>query len=197
MIWACREGGNRKGTAPRGCPLGPTTRRAKASKLVPGASSCSSPANFAHGPYAPAAALIAGTLAAECDFFSIGTNDLTQYAVAADRTNARVAPLADALHPAILRLVHQTVQTGHAAGIWVGLCGELAGDPLAAPVLLGLELDELSMSPPAIPAVKQAVSRVRLTEARALAKTVLNLDTAEAVRQEIKDRFPGGTASPE
>ena len=136
----------------------------------------------------PSAVAIADQLAAEVDFFSIGTNDLGQYVMAADRTNAKVAPLADAFHPAVLRMVRQTIQAAHAAGIWVGLCGELAGDPLAAPILLGLGLDEFSMNPPAIPAVKQAIARLTVAEAEAIAEAVLELDSAEAVREYVRER---------
>ncbi|HEX9926853.1 MAG TPA: phosphoenolpyruvate--protein phosphotransferase [Anaerolineae bacterium] len=130
----------------------------------------------------PASVAIADQLAAEVDFFSIGTNDLTQYATAADRTNARVAALADPFHPAVLRLINQTIAAAHAAGIWVGLCGEFAGDPLATPILLGLGLDEFSMSGPAIPLVKQTIGQLTMAEAEAIAQAVLKLDSAEAVR---------------
>lgn len=130
----------------------------------------------------PAAVAIADQLATEVDFFSIGTNDLSQYTVAADRTNARVSALADTFQPAVLRLIQQTISAAHTAGIWVGLCGEFAGNPLATPVLLGFGLDEFSMSGPAIPLVKQAINRLDLTEAKAIAQAVLQLDSAEAVR---------------
>jgi phosphocarrier protein FPr len=133
----------------------------------------------------PASVAIADQLAAEVDFFSIGTNDLTQYATAADRTNARVAALADPFHPAVLRLINQTIAAAHAAGIWVGLCGEFAGDPLATPILLGLGLDEFSMSGPAIPLVKQAIGQLTMADAQAIARAVLKLDSAEAVRQYV------------
>lgn len=129
----------------------------------------------------PSAVAVADQLAAEVDFFSIGTNDLTQYTMAADRGNPQVADLAQALDPAVLRMVQQTVEAGHAAGIWVGMCGELAGNPLATPVLLGLGLDELSMSAPAIPAVKNVVRRLTLSRAKAIAADALALDSATAV----------------
>jgi multiphosphoryl transfer protein len=129
----------------------------------------------------PSAVAIADQLAAEADFFSIGTNDLTQYLMAADRGNARVNHLADALQPAVLRQIKQVVEAGHAAGIWVGLCGELAGNELATPLLVGLGLDELSMNAPAIPAVKQAIRGLRLPEAQTLADEVLGLDSVTAV----------------
>lgn len=130
----------------------------------------------------PAAALLADRLAAEVDFLSIGTNDLSQYALAADRTNAQVSALADGFQPAVLRLVRMTVEAAHAQGKWVSLCGELAGDPLAVPLLVGLGLDELSMQPAAIPLVKQVIRALTLEAARALAHAALELDSAEAVR---------------
>lgn len=133
----------------------------------------------------PASVAIADQLAAEVDFFSIGTNDLTQYTTAADRTNARVAALADPFHPGVLRLINQTIEAAHTAGIWVGLCGEFAGDPLATAILLGLGLDEFSMSGPAIPLIKQTVGQLTMAEAQAIARAVLKLDSAEAVRQYV------------
>jgi phosphocarrier protein FPr len=130
----------------------------------------------------PAAALIAGALAPLVDFFSIGTNDLTQYTLAADRGNARVADLADAMHPAVLRLIAATCEGAGAAGRWVGVCGELAGDPAATSLLLGLGVRELSMSAPAIGLVKRAVRATRLDDARAVATSALSLEDAAAVR---------------
>jgi phosphocarrier protein FPr len=130
----------------------------------------------------PSAVAIADKLAAEVDFFSIGTNDLSQYVMAADRTNARVASLADAMHPSVLRMIHQTVQAGHASGIWVGLCGELASEPLATPILLGLGIDELSLNPQAIPKLKQTITQLTLAQAQAIAASALKLDSATKVR---------------
>ena len=118
----------------------------------------------------PAAVWSAEQLAREVDFFSIGTNDLTQYVMAADRGNARVAGLVDALQPAVLTAIQQVVTAAHNAGIWVGMCGELAGNAEATPLLVGLGLDELSMSAPAIPQVKAAIREVDVTAARASAK---------------------------
>ncbi len=137
----------------------------------------------------PSAVAVADQLAAEVDFFSIGTNDLSQYTMAADRTNARVGGLADPFQPAVLRLIRQTIEVAHAAGIWVGLCGEFAGHPLAAPILLGLGLDEFSMSAPAIPVVKQTIGRLNLTEAREIAAAALQLDSAEAIRAYVEQRL--------
>ncbi len=130
----------------------------------------------------PSAALMADALADSVDFFSIGTNDLSQYTLAADRTNAAIAPLADALHPAVLRLIRIVIEEAHAHGKWVGLCGELAGDPLAAPVLLGLGLDEFSMSARSIPLVKQAIRRYSVAQAREIAQHALSLGDAGEVR---------------
>jgi phosphocarrier protein FPr len=130
----------------------------------------------------PAAALMAAALAEEADFFSIGTNDLTQYAMAADRGNERVARLNDPLHPAVLRLVDATARGARTKERWVGVCGEVAGDELATPLLLGLGVRELSMASPAIPAVKQAVRSTALDDARSIASRALACSTAAEVR---------------
>ena len=134
----------------------------------------------------PAAALMADVLAEQVDFFSIGTNDLTQYTLAADRTNAAVSAIADALHPAVLRLIRMVVEAAHAHGKWVGLCGELAGDPFATPVLLGLGLDELSMTARSIPMIKQKIRLYSLEDARQIALTALNLPNAAEVRAYLR-----------
>ena len=136
----------------------------------------------------PSAAITADFMAGKVDFFSIGTNDLSQYIMAADRTNAVVSTLRDELHPAVLRMIRQTVTAGHAEEIRVGVCGEMAGDKLAVPVLLGLGVDELSMNPTAIPAVKQTISRISMAEAEKTADAVLNLDSAEEVRKYVLGR---------
>ena len=130
----------------------------------------------------PSAAMMASKLAARIDFLSIGTNDLTQYTLAADRGNERVADLTDALHPAVLRLIRITVDGAVASGRWVGVCGELAADPAATPLLLGLGIRELSMSVPSIAIVKDAVRSVDLAGARAMADAALALDDASSVR---------------
>jgi phosphocarrier protein FPr len=140
----------------------------------------------------PAAVAIADQLAREVDFFSIGSNDLTQYVMAADRTNPRVSALADSLQPAVLRMIHETIQAARKAGIEVALCGELAGDPLAAPLLLGLGLEEFSASPRLIPALKQAIARWTLPEAKTLADEALTLDSAQAVRDLLRLKTPAG-----
>ncbi|HEY53032.1 MAG TPA: phosphoenolpyruvate--protein phosphotransferase [Caldilineae bacterium] len=136
----------------------------------------------------PSAALLAQHFAQRVDFFSIGTNDLTQYALAVDRTNERVAQLASPFHPAVLKLIAMTLEAAHARGKWVGLCGEFAGDPLATPLLLGLGLDEFSMAPVAIPAVKQEIRRWSMTRCREIARDVLALPTTQAVRRYLQEQ---------
>lgn len=136
----------------------------------------------------PSAVAMADQLAAEVDFFSIGTNDLAQYTMAADRGNAHVAELVKALQPAVLRFVKQTVEAAHAADIWVGVCGELAGKAVAVPLLVGLGVDKLSMSASAIPAAKGAIRHYTLPEAQALANDVLALETLAAVVECLASR---------
>jgi len=138
----------------------------------------------------PAAAITADLLAREVDFFSIGTNDLSQYTMAADRTNADVAKIANAFHPAVLRLVQMVVNAAHAQGKWVGMCGELAGEPLAVPLLVGLGLDELSMNPPAIPMAKQIIRSLSTGEAEELALAALDTSSPEEVTALVKERAP-------
>ena len=144
----------------------------------------------------PSVVVMADLFAREVDFFSIGTNDLTQYTLAAERTNERVAHLSDACHPAVLRQIQRVIVEAHRAGIWVGVCGELAGDPDAVPILLGLGLDEFSMAPPSIPRAKAIVRAWSLASAQRLAAEVVNLDSAEAVRATVRgcsqsDSLPG------
>jgi phosphocarrier protein FPr len=131
----------------------------------------------------PAAVTIADRLAREAAFFSIGSNDLVQYVMVADRTNPRVASIADPLQPAVLRMIRQTVEAGREAGIEVGLCGELGADPLAAPLLIGLGVEELSVSALLIPELKRTLAQWTLEEAREIARQSLALDSAGAVRQ--------------
>lgn len=130
----------------------------------------------------PGAAILSKQFAKEVDFFSIGTNDLTQYTLAAERGNPNLAEMSDALHPAVLRLVQQVVEAAHQHSKWVGVCGEMAGDPLGAAVLLGLGVDELSMSPGAIPALKSVLRRVTMKEAKALAIQAVEMESAAQVR---------------
>ncbi|WP_194789937.1 phosphoenolpyruvate--protein phosphotransferase [Pseudomonas sp. UFMG81] len=130
----------------------------------------------------PSAALLAPQLAREVDFFSIGTNDLTQYTLAIDRGHPSLSAQADGLHPAVLQLIDMTVRAAHAHGKWVGVCGELAADPQAVAVLLGLDVDELSVAARSVPEVKALVRQADLSTARALAREALQQDSAEAVR---------------
>ncbi|MBX3013318.1 MAG: phosphoenolpyruvate--protein phosphotransferase [Caldilineaceae bacterium] len=130
----------------------------------------------------PSAALVAEQLAPLVDFFSIGTNDLAQYTLAADRTNSSVAALADPLHPAVLRLIQQTCHAARHAGIPVSICGEIGGDPAVLPLLLGLGLQEVSVPIPAIPLVKEAVRRSTGAANQILADQALTCEDASAVR---------------
>ena len=139
----------------------------------------------------PSAALVAAKLAPLVDFFSLGTNDLTQYTLAAERGNAGVAALADPLHPAVLRLIDMTARAAAAAGRDVAVCGEVAGDRLAVPLLLGLGVRELSLNPVAIPAVKQAVRATDAAAARRLAGDALAAESAAAVRRLLAAAVPG------
>jgi len=134
----------------------------------------------------PAAVAIADQLAAAASFFSIGTNDLVQYVMAADRTNARAARIADPFQPAVLRMIGQAASAGRNAGIGVTLCGEMAADPLATPLLLGLGVEEFSVSAPLIPELKRAIARWSLPEAQALAREALALDSSESVRRLVE-----------
>jgi phosphotransferase system enzyme I (PtsI) len=129
----------------------------------------------------PAAAVVADVMAKEVDFFSIGTNDLTQYTLASDRVNEQLGDLYRPLDPAVLRLIAQVINAAHAEGKWVGLCGELAGQRSAIPVLLGLGLDEFSMTPTAIPVAKQVIRSLSVDEAREIAGHALSLSTASEV----------------
>jgi phosphoenolpyruvate-protein phosphotransferase len=135
----------------------------------------------------PAAVALASHLIREVDFFSIGTNDLIQYLLAVDRNNHKVAELYEPLHPAVLAAIHDTVQAARGAGKWVGMCGEMAADPLCTLVLLGLGLDDLSMQPFFIPVVKRIVRSVSFAEVRALARDVLALATVEEVKGHLFD----------
>jgi phosphocarrier protein FPr len=130
----------------------------------------------------PSAVVMADQLAQEIDFFSIGTNDLTQYVLAMDRLHPQLAKQADALHPAVLRMIAQTVQAASQAGKWVGVCGGLASDPKGALILTGLGVTELSASVPAIPTVKAEIRKHSLADLQALAQRALECRTAAEVR---------------
>ncbi|HVP57348.1 MAG TPA: phosphoenolpyruvate--protein phosphotransferase [bacterium] len=143
----------------------------------------------------PAAVMIAPELARHVDFFSIGSNDLIQYALAADRGNDQVAYLYEPLHLGVLRFIKQTVTAAKEAGIWVGLCGEMSSDPVSALVLLGLDLDELSTSPYAVPEIKEMVRSVSYADARKLAEEALTIERPEEIRKRAMEII--GRESPE
>jgi phosphoenolpyruvate-protein phosphotransferase len=138
----------------------------------------------------PAAALMAGRIAREVDFLSIGSNDLTQYTLAMDRGHPQLASRMDALHPAVLQLVAATAAAGVAAGRTVAVCGGVAADPAAVPLLLGLGVRELSIVPAAVPAIKRLVNSLSLAECRALASESLTLDSAAEIRALVARRVP-------
>jgi len=135
----------------------------------------------------PSAALLAPVLANEVDFFSIGTNDLTQYTLAAERGNPALSHLADGLHPAVLKLIGQVVEASHQAGKWTGICGELGGDPEATAILVGLGVDELSLNPAGIPRIKSIIRDLKVETARLLASQALQCKTSAEVRQLVRE----------
>ncbi|MFO7676353.1 MAG: phosphoenolpyruvate--protein phosphotransferase [bacterium] len=142
----------------------------------------------------PSAAIMADRLARECSFLSIGSNDLTQYTLAVDRGNERVAGLFDPFHPAVLELIRQTIDAAHERGIWVGLCGEFGADPLGILVLLGLGIDEISVAPAALPEVKNIIRSVDTDSAREIMNAARGLNTPleirRLLRREMHRRFP-------
>ena len=129
----------------------------------------------------PSAATTADLLAKNCAFFSIGTNDLIQYLLAIDRVNDRIAHLYEPTHPAVIRTLKYVVDEAHKAGIPVSICGEMAGDPVFAPLLLGLGVDALSMSPAWLPSVKYLVRAMTMADARALAAEALTLSSPREI----------------
>ncbi|MBX6325359.1 MAG: phosphoenolpyruvate--protein phosphotransferase, partial [Chthoniobacterales bacterium] len=129
----------------------------------------------------PAAALSAHALAGEVDFFSIGTNDLIQYTLAVDRVNEKIAHLYQPTHPAVLQLLKIVTDAGHAHGLWVGVCGEMAGDVALVPLLLGLGVDELSTGATFVPRVKRAIQSLAIAECRQLLEEALKLNTPSEI----------------
>lgn len=134
----------------------------------------------------PSAAVIADILAQEVDFFSIGSNDLIQYTLAVDRMNEHISHLYEPFHPAVLRLIKNVIDASHRAGKWTGMCGEMAGDTLAAPILLGMGLDEFSMSAVSIPRIKKVIRSLTYDEAKRLATQVLDIGCPKEISKEVK-----------
>jgi phosphotransferase system enzyme I (PtsI) len=135
----------------------------------------------------PSAAIVADSLARHVKFFSIGTNDLIQYSLAVDRMNEKIAHLYEPTHPAIVRLIQGTVEAAHRHGVRVSVCGEMAGDPVLAPLLLGLGVDELSAAPPLVPQVKFIIRRLKSGEAKELADFALNCEAAAEILARCQD----------
>lgn len=131
----------------------------------------------------PSAAVIADILAEEVDFFSIGTNDLIQYTLAVDRMNEHISKLYEPLHPAVLRLIKNVIDASHKAGKWTGMCGEMAGDLSATAILLGMGLDEFSMSASSIPQVKKIIRSISYDEAKEIAEKALSMESAQDVKK--------------
>lgn len=138
----------------------------------------------------PASAIAADTLARGADFFSIGTNDLAQYVLAMDRGNPALAADVDSLHPAVLRMIKTAADAGARRGKWVGVCGSLASDPVAAPILIGLGVTELSAVPRRAPAIKSIIRTLTIGECRRVAGETLDLDSAREVRQRVLSQWP-------
>ncbi|HMP91119.1 MAG TPA: phosphoenolpyruvate--protein phosphotransferase [Kiritimatiellia bacterium] len=134
----------------------------------------------------PSAALTAHLLAPHVNFFSLGTNDLVQYTLAVDRVNERIAYLYEPTHPAILRLIKNTIDVGHEHGIWTGICGEMAGNPYLVPLLIGLGVDEISVNPSSVPMVKDVVRKIRYSQAEELAESVMISGTGTDVTQRCR-----------
>ncbi|SFD60799.1 phosphotransferase system, enzyme I, PtsI [Bacillus sp. OV194] len=137
----------------------------------------------------PSTAVLSDRFAKEVDFFSIGTNDLIQYTMAADRMNERVSYLYQPYNPAILRLIQMVITAAHKEGKWVGMCGEMAGDPIAIPILLGLGLDEFSMSATSVLPARSQLSKLSKAQAEKHVDTILNMDTAEDVVKFVNENF--------
>jgi phosphotransferase system enzyme I (PtsI) len=136
----------------------------------------------------PSAAVMADRLAKEVDFFSIGTNDLTQYTLAVDRMNEKIKDLYDPFDPGVLRLISNVIEQGHKNSIEVGMCGELASDPLATVLLLGMGLTGFSMSASSIPQVKNRIIRASLGDVRKVYKEVMKMDSSQAIISYLQEK---------
>ena len=139
----------------------------------------------------PAVAILADKFAKEVDFFSIGTNDLIQYTFAADRMNEKVSYLYQPYNPSLLRLIKIVIDASHEEGIWTGMCGEMAGDEIAAPILLGLGLDEFSMSASSILQTRQSFSKISYKDMKKMAEECLLLGTNEEVKIFVEKKLRG------
>ncbi|MNC58370.1 Phosphoenolpyruvate-protein phosphotransferase [compost metagenome] len=137
----------------------------------------------------PSTAVMADQFAKEVDFFSIGTNDLIQYTMAADRMNERVSYLYQPYNPAILRLISMVIDAAHKEGKWVGMCGEMAGDPIAIPLLVSLGLDEFSMSAASILPARTQIKELTSEHAQSVKEAVLSMKTSEEVIEYVKRTF--------
>jgi hypothetical protein len=135
----------------------------------------------------PSAVMIAEFLAEECDFFSIGTNDLIQYSMGIDRTNRHVSYLYQPLHPSVLRAIKHIIDAAHQAGIEVSLCGEVASDPFCVPIIMGMQVDSISLTPQAIPGIKRVIRQARMSDCRDLLREVLACRTVGRVNRLVKD----------
>jgi PTS family porter, enzyme I len=145
----------------------------------------------------PAAAVISPLLAQYVDFFSIGTNDLIQYTLAVDRGNAQIAHLYNPFNPAVLRLIQRTIQSAREHGIWAGMCGEMASDPYAAVILLGMGITELSMSAPSIPRVKEMIRSVTSAQAKELLDDIMKMEHGVEIRTYLHKVLKASDASAE
>jgi phosphotransferase system enzyme I (PtsI) len=137
----------------------------------------------------PSAALLADILAKEVDFFSIGTNDLIQYTLAADRNNENVANLYNPADPAVLRLIREVVRAARENEVEVNVCGEMSGEPLYTPLLVGLGLRQLSATPRKIPEIKRVIRQLTVPEAEQVARRALNMETARQVSNFLRDQL--------
>ncbi len=142
----------------------------------------------------PSAALTSDILAKEVNFFSIGTNDLIQYALAVDRVNEKIAYLYEPAHPAVLRLIKNVIENARKENIWIGMCGEMAGDPALTVILVGLGLDEFSTSPILLPEIKKIIRSMKFSDAKKIAAEALTLNTGKEVedfaRQKLRKIMP-------